>query len=314
MFENSIQGRLPWERLVVWLYSLTRRGCPEDPGRSHYQQYGHNRLNSIIVGRYFVCLKEIIEDHSIPDQCLWNGLSFGHQPTKVCARTGTRNVLGRVSNSKECVTAMARVGGFGQPYHQCSSIKEKHADLYKVSTQWMLWATLFDCPNQCLDGRHHTTTWFEDVFLKNICDTRPQLLLWDSHLSHETLQFFEKAKANDMIVMSFPPHTTHYLCPLDRTLFAPLKTKWNTVCSSHMRDATENTLNKGSFGRLFNDAYSQSFTLANVVYGFELTSIVAWNPLALLVDAFAPRVPHSTTKEQAPEDAQPVQSDTHPFC
>ena len=135
MFENSIQGRLPWERLVVWLYSLTRRGCPEDPGRSHYQQYGHNRLNSIIVGRYFVCLKEIIEDHSIPDQCLWNGLSFGHQPTKVCARTGTRNVLGRVSNSKECVTAMARVGGFGQPYHQCSSIKEKHADLYKVSTQ-----------------------------------------------------------------------------------------------------------------------------------------------------------------------------------
>ncbi len=79
-----------------------------------------------------------------------------------------------------------------------------------------------------------------------------------------------------------------------------------------MRDATENTVNNGSFRRLFKDAYSQSFTQDNIVAGFEATGIVAWNPLALPRDAFA--TPHNTTQKGAPEDAQPALSDTQRLC
>ncbi len=81
-----------------------------------------------------------------------------------------------------------------------------------------------------------------------------------------------------------------------------------------MRDATENSINKGFFCRLFNDPYSKSFTRANIVAGFEATGIVAWNPLALPVDAFGPSVPHNKIQEEASEDAQHFQSDTHPIC
>ncbi len=114
--------------------------------------------------------------------------------------------------------------------------------------------------------------------------------------------------------MAFPLYTTHHLCPLDKCLFGPLKSKWNSVSFSHMRDATENTINKGPFCHLFNDAYSQPFTWANIVAGFEATGIVVWNPLALPVDAFAPSVPHNKIQEEAPEHFQPFQSDTHPIC
>ena len=54
------------------------------------------------------------------------------------------------------------------------------------------------------------TAWFDEVFQRNCGEKRPQMLLLDSHHSHETLQILEKAKKNNIIVWLFhrtPPTT-----------------------------------------------------------------------------------------------------------
>ena len=63
-------------------------------------------------------------------------------------------------------------------------------------------------------------------------DARPQLLIMDNHHSHESLSLLEAAPANtsNITVLTFPPHTTHYLCPLDRAVFRPFQREYDSVC------------------------------------------------------------------------------------
>ncbi|KAJ8966378.1 hypothetical protein NQ314_003554 [Rhamnusium bicolor] len=50
--------------------------------------------------------------------------------------------------------------------------------------------------------------------------TNPSLLLYDNHESHISLQCIELAKDNGVTVLTFPPHSTHKLQPLDVGIFA----------------------------------------------------------------------------------------------
>ena len=50
----------------------------------------------------------------------------------------------------------------------------------------------------------------------------PRFLLLDSHRTHYSLQFIHYAVAQNIILMSYPGHSTHLLQLLDVALFAPL--------------------------------------------------------------------------------------------
>ena len=95
--------------------------------------------------------------------------------------------------------------------------------------------------------------WFRNVFLANCGPQRPQLLLLDSHSSHEVLGLLEKAKEEDIHIFTLPPppppppHMTHYLQPLDRSCFGPLSVKYNAVCSFHLAKDPCNEVTKRSF-------------------------------------------------------------------
>ncbi|XP_012556440.2 uncharacterized protein LOC105844392 [Hydra vulgaris] len=62
-------------------------------------------------------------------------------------------------------------------------------------------------------------------FVKNARPSKehPILLLVDNHFSHLSLNALDYATANGIIMLSFPPHCTHKLQPLDRTVYGPLK-------------------------------------------------------------------------------------------
>lgn len=50
-----------------------------------------------------------------------------------------------------------------------------------------------------------------------------RLLLFDGHESHTTYEFLSFCDMKKIIPFSLPPHTTHFLQPLDVTLFGPFK-------------------------------------------------------------------------------------------
>ena len=69
--------------------------------------------------------------------------------------------------------------------------------------------------------------WF-DIVIKMVKD-RPLLLLFDGHMTHNTLPVIEKAMKERVIIAKFPPHVTDILQPLDVTCFGSLKRCWEQL-------------------------------------------------------------------------------------
>lgn len=67
--------------------------------------------------------------------------------------------------------------------------------------------------------------WFTRCFIPNCGRARPVILLMDNHDSHISIPLIEEARANGIVLVGFPGHTTHILQPLDVHVIGPLKNK-----------------------------------------------------------------------------------------
>lgn len=59
----------------------------------------------------------------------------------------------------------------------------------------------------------------------NSTKENPILLLCDNHKSHISIEAIDYARENWIVYLTFPPHTSHKLQPLDVTVFGPFKAK-----------------------------------------------------------------------------------------
>ena len=70
-----------------------------------------------------------------------------------------------------------------------------------------------------------TTAVFNDWFIEFSKEVKeqPLLLIYDSHLSHVSINVILIAISEDINIVKFPPHVTDNFQPLDVTCFSPLK-------------------------------------------------------------------------------------------
>ena len=87
-----------------------------------------------------------------------------------------------------------------------------------------------DNPTGCAGVAHHSDWMATEKFLVLIkhfasrtSTEKPVLLLLDNHQSNLCIETLNFAKANVIIMLSFQPHCSHELQPLDRTIFGPFK-------------------------------------------------------------------------------------------
>ncbi|KAI4463244.1 hypothetical protein MML48_4g00000632 [Holotrichia oblita] len=57
--------------------------------------------------------------------------------------------------------------------------------------------------------------YFKNSFLKEIGDARPSLLIYDGHVSHVDERLISCALQNDVAILKLPPHSSHFLQPID---------------------------------------------------------------------------------------------------
>ena len=72
--------------------------------------------------------------------------------------------------------------------------------------------------------------WFHYHFLPYAPKARPIVLLMDGHSTHYCSETIRTAAANQVILCTLPPHTTHLCQPLHRSCFAALKSAWRQAC------------------------------------------------------------------------------------
>lgn len=113
--------------------------------------------------------------------------------------------------------------------------------------------------------------------------TRRRLLIVDGHSSHVNMAFVNACDQLRILLMVFPPHTTHRLQPLDVALFSPLAQSYST----EMTKITHGgqgwvSMTKRSFWAVFKEAWKQSFTEKNIKKAFAATGIWPLKPLKIV--------------------------------
>jgi len=61
-----------------------------------------------------------------------------------------------------------------------------------------------------------------------------RLLLMDGHISHLSLDFIQYCEDIKIVPFCLPPHSTHYLQPLDRCLFGILKKAYSNKVDEYI--------------------------------------------------------------------------------
>lgn len=247
-------------------------------------------MNKSSVDKYFGKLKETIDKLNVQSHHIWNcdetNVQLEHKPTSVVGRKGGR-VPGRVAHSKESVTVLGCGNAAGKIMSPMVIVKGK------TRKSLMGWKTE-DAPSNtkwAFQPKSYMdqvlgVEWFQNVFLKECGEHRPQLLTLDSHCSHEPVELIEIAEKEKITLLTFPSHCTHWLQPWDKSMFAPLKRKYNSLCSEYMAENNTHNITKRSWPLLFCKAWESAVTEVNMVSGFVSTGIWPFNPNAIPEQAY----------------------------
>jgi hypothetical protein len=91
-------------------------------------------------------------------------------------------------------------------------------------------ACFFTLPPSCWTIDELGYAWLMNIFdweTKEKARRRWRLLILDSHGSHFTMKFIEYRDANKILLMTYPPHSSHSLQPLYVGIFGPLSTAYS---------------------------------------------------------------------------------------
>ena len=166
-----------------------------------------------------------------------------------------------------------------------------------------------DGPPGCIGAANPTGWMSKEIFLdfikhfvKHVRCTkeRPVLMLLDNHISHLGIDMLDFAKDNGVVLLSFPPHCSHKLQPLDRTVFGPFKKLIPASQSAWMKNNPGKTMTIYDLPAIVKTCWPQAATPTNITKGFEITGISPYNPHIFSETDFAPS---SVTDRPQPQPA-----------
>ncbi|KAG9185080.1 hypothetical protein G6011_03027 [Alternaria panax] len=131
-----------------------------------------------------------------------------------------------------------------------------------------------------------------------------RLLILDGHESHQSLEFQELCKENNIYTLCMPPHSSHLLQPLDVGCFSPLKRAYSREVEALIRHYI-NHITKLEFLPAFKAAFDRSFTSANICSAFRGAGLVPLQPDVVLSKLDVQlRTPTPATLPEAPWEAR----------
>ena len=121
-------------------------------------------------------------------------------------------------------------------------------------------------------------------------------MILDKHESHLSTEVLDFAKDNGVIMLSFPPHCSHILKPLDLTVFGPFKKFYNNAVKGWLSDNSGKPVGIYNIPSFVASAFPKAMTPENTVSGFRVT-FFPHNRDIFLKETF---LPSSVTGRQDP--------------
>ena len=114
------------------------------------------------------------------------------------------------------------------------------------------------------------------------------LLLLDNRESHPHIDILNYARDNGVVRLSFPPHCSHKLQPLDRSVFDSFKKQLASAQDSWMRSHSGKTLTVYDLHSIVKEYWPKVATRVNIVHGFKVSGVHPFNRDVFHDDEFAP--------------------------
>ena len=249
-------------------------------------------MNKLKVGRYFDLLQDTLNQNDLmnkPD-FIYNvdetGITEVHKPPKVIAGKGKRNVYSVTSGEKgTTTTAVCCVNASGDYIPPMLIFKGRRASpaLEKGAPPGSL-ITLSDSGWINGDLFYDWMVHFNTHRKKN--PNGKTLLIVDGHASHLTLKLMKYTQEQGIILLCLPSKCTHWLQPLDKSMYKPLKTNYDRECSLYMRDHAGERITRYAITELFTRAYLKAATMQNAISGFRACGMCPFNPQEIPECAF----------------------------
>lgn len=286
--KNDLDHHFNGERQMAgkqWLYSFLARNptirlrTPE--ATSLARAMGFNKVS---VDKFFELLTSLQEKYNFPPEKIWNVDETGittvpKKQSRVLGLRGKRQVGGLVSAERGTLVTteicMSAAGNFMPPMFIFPRVRGK--------------PELMDEAPPGSFAEYHPSGWIQkDIFLRwfkkfveftNPTKENPVLLLLDGHASHtKNLEVIEYARDHHVVLLCFPPHTTHRLQPLDVSLMGPLSTYYSDEVKTWLRLHPGRPVTIYQVGKLFGVAFQKAASVQNAVSGFRKCGIFPLNP------------------------------------
>lgn len=230
------------------------------------------------VASFFDLLEDLYKKHNLTAERVWNvdetGISVVQSKVpKIIGSKGKRQI-GALSAAERgslvtVICSMSAGGSFVPP-------------MLIFPRKNMSDALMRGAPPGAI-GRAHPSGWVQGnlftQWLQHFIDRTkptkesPVLLILDGHYSHtKNLDVINLARANHVLILSLPAHTTHKLQPLDRTFMGPLKTYYSEFIRQELLHG-EKRLGPFDVAHLFGKAYLECTRGSIAVNGFRVTGI-----------------------------------------
>lgn len=238
-------------------------------------------FNKANVDSFLSNLRSVYEKYKLTPDCIYNcdetGVNTVTTPPRIIAARGEKQV-GQVTSGErgEQVTVLCTVNAIGNSVPPVFIYpRVRHKDFF-----------LKGAPPGSLALPSRTGWMSADLFLLSLdhiirhtkCSKEhPILLLLDNHESHVNIEVINKAKENGVIMLTFPPHCSHRLQPLDVSVYAPFKSHYNRVSNDWLVGNPGKTISIYCTAELVGKAYPLALTQTNIISGFKMTGIYPFN-------------------------------------
>lgn len=271
-----------------WLTSFLRRH-PELAIRKA-EALSRNRSFSMaknIVTNYFELLASTMEEHQLFDKpaCVYNmdetGLQLNNRPGEVIAKKGSKVVSTLTAAERgETITVISCCNSEGTFLPPACILKGKNKKP-EFEDGMPPGSIVYMNQKSAYINTEIFLEWLKFHFVPRKTAGKVLLIL-DGHGSHcSSVEALTYADENDIILLCLPPHTTHYLQPLDRSFFKSLKAAFYQACDTWVKSNVDRKIGRLQFGRLLGVAWGKAASVQNATSGFKAAGIYPFNPQSI---------------------------------
>jgi hypothetical protein len=243
------------------------------------------------VQQFFEVYEGVLQQRPFLPSQIWNmdetGITNVHQPRKIVATKGARQVSKVTSGERGAtVTVICAISAAGTYLPPMMIFPRKR----------MVDTLMVGAPPQSL-GCCSTNGWTDSsLFVKwlqhfvqftNSSPTSQHIIVMDGHHSHKTLAAINYAREFGIHLIALPPHSTHKMQPLDRTVFKSLKSAYNSAADSWMSGNCGKRISFFNMAGIFGQAFLRTATPDKAIHGFQVCGLWPFNKDVFTEEDFA---------------------------